>query len=179
MKFDKHTHNPAVKRTKQSTVKQYFGSRKSANDTIFNEVEDQFNQLQAQMVNNCNLPDCFVECKYYRNVIDCSLKNAQYLKKSRRLGRRKLHTIQAETFVAFTSKLKAKLDGMRQYYIDLTGEPQKFIIVGNDVWESKRKDIHGLTIFFTVPRTMETFRVDVALTYVFSKKAELRFRNLA
>ena len=40
----------------------------------------------------------------------------------------------------------------------------------HNVWESKRKDINRLTIFFTDPRTMETFRVAVALTHVFSKK---------
>ena len=117
--------------------------RKSAKDIIIKEVEDQFNHLKAQMVNNCNLPDCFVDSKYYRNVIDYSLENAQSLKKLRRLGRRKLHTIQAEIFAVFTSKLKAKLDGISQYYIYLTVEPQKFIIVGHDVWESKRKDING------------------------------------
>ena len=64
-----------------------------------------------------------------------------------------------------------KVDEIRQYYIDLTGEQQPFIIVGHGVWESKQKDINGLTIFFTDPRTMETFRIAVALTHVRSKKA--------
>lgn len=41
---------------------------------------------------------------------------------------------------------------------------QAFIVVGHDVWDGKRKKINGLTIFFTDPETLETFRIPIALS---------------
>ena len=87
------------------------------------------------------------------------------------MSRKRLHTIRVSSFSSFKSTVKSKIESIRDYYIKTTGKRQPFIIVAHDVWESKRKDINGLTIFFTDPRTMETYRVAVALTAITSKKA--------
>lgn len=44
------------------------------------------------------------------------------------------------------------------------GSRQAFITVGHDVWDGKRKQINGLSIFFVHPVSLEMYRIPVALT---------------
>ena len=163
--------HPSVKRTRQTSTHNFFKTTKTPKQVASDRAVTELNILQARMISYANLPDRFIENKHYRRVVRYAIDNASSLKDYEHMGKRKLHTIQAKTFDDFKLKVKTKVDEIRQYYIDLTGEQQPFIIVGQGVWESKKKDINGLTIFFTDPRTMETFRIAVALTHAHSKTA--------
>ena len=44
------------------------------------------------------------------------------------------------------------------------GSRQGFISVGHDVWDGLRKQINGLTLFFTDPETLEMYRIPIALS---------------
>ena len=48
---------------------------------------------------------------------------------------------------------------------------QEFIVVAHDVWDGKRKQLNGVTVFFTDPRDLNTYRIPVALTPPDGKKS--------
>ena len=147
--FNKLFKNPSLKNKKQSffSLQPQHSKKRNAQTTA-----DIFNCLQAKMVNNCNLPDSFLENDYYRDVISFARANAEKLKDYSSLGRVEFNTIRCSSFKLFKKNMKEKIDSIRKYYIETTGKPHPFIVVAHDVWENLRKDINGLTIFFTDPR---------------------------
>ena len=50
------------------------------------------------------------------------------------------------------------------YSDHIQGQRQPFISFGHDVLDGKRKNINGLTIFYTHPKTLNARRVPIALT---------------
>ncbi len=80
------------------------------------------------------------------------------------MARRKFVSIQCASFDDFTSKVSALLDKVRAWYLTNTGKYQPFVNVGHDVWDGKRKQINGLTIFFMDSESMTLYRIPVALT---------------
>jgi len=108
----------------------------------------------------------------FRNMIDFAILNAKDLKGSfAHMGRRKLVTIQCSSFNDFTSHVSSLVTKAREWYIKETGSVKPFITVAHDVWDGKRKQINGLSIFFFDPETLIFYRIPVALTPPFGKTA--------
>ena len=116
--FNKLFKNPSLRNKKQS----FFAAppqrpkKRNAQTTA-----DTFNCLQAKMVNNCNLPDSFLENDYYRDVISFARANTEKLKDYSSLGRVEFKTIRCSSFKLFKKNMKEKIDSIRKYFIETTG----------------------------------------------------------
>ena len=131
---------------------------------------DELCRLQVKCCTNGAHADSVVECPHFRAIIDFCIKNADLLKGFKHMGRRRFVTIQCASFQEFLSKVFSLVDWIRQWYIKRTGSRQRFIIVLHDVWDAKRKQINGLSIFVTHPETLVTYRIPIALTPPRGKK---------
>ena len=87
------------------------------------------------------------------------------------MSRRKFVSIQFSSFQELQSKVSMLISGVRKWYIATTGSRQRFVGVGHDVWDGKRKQINGLTIFFADPETLDIYRIPVALAPPLGKTA--------
>ena len=133
---------------------------------------DELQQLQFKFINNGGHADSVVTDPNFRNMIDFAILNAKDLKGSlTHMGRRKFVTIQCSSFNDFTSHVSSLVAKAREWYIKETGSAKPFITVAHDVWDGKRKQINGLSIFFFDPETLIFYKIPVALTPPFGKTA--------
>ena len=71
----------------------------------------------------------------------------------------------------FLNTVKCLIIGVHQYYVVETGARQQFVCAAHDVWDDKRKQINGLTIFFMDPRIMTLYQIPIVVTPPLGKTA--------
>ena len=126
--------------------------------------------MMFEYVNHSAHPNSEVENKLLQCLVEYCIEHGQELKgpdgpdKYPHMSSRKYVSIQAEAFQGLLSGVAENVDGIRAWYIEETGSAKPFIVVAHDGWDGKRKKIFGITVFFTDPRTLETYRVPIALT---------------
>lgn len=143
------------------------------------EAVQKLQKLIVRYVNNSANPDRTVEDPNFRDVIEYCINKGHLLTQYRHMGRAKFHTIRCNNFVEFVSKVTDLLGKIRQFYVDRTGKRMAFIGVGHDVWDGKRKQINGITLFFIDPTDMVMYRIPIALLKPIGKSAiELSRTNM-
>ena len=123
----------------------------------------QFEVKICRFVNGKALADNVVEDPNFRDMIDFSIKHAHLLSDYKHMGRHRYLSIQCKNWTEFNEKVSKLIKDAREYYVNATGRRQAFVSVSHDVWEGKRKEINGLTIYFLDPVSGSYYRIPVAL----------------
>lgn len=76
-----------------------------------------------------------------------------------------------KSFTTFTNFVTNSIAQSRKYYIEQTGKKIPFLSIGHDGWDSKRRDILGVTVHFVHPIHWVTITLPVGLKYLTSKKS--------
>ena len=135
---------------------------------------DGLQKREFKFINNGGHPDRVVTDPNFRDMIDFAINNAKDLKNSwRHMNVRKFTAIQFSTYEEFTEKVKKLVSNVREWYIKETLSAKPFLTVAHDVWDGKRKQINGLSIFFIDPETLFLYKIPVALAPPLGKTALL------
>jgi hypothetical protein len=74
-------------------------------------------------------------------------------------------------FNKFTNFVTTSIEQTRKYYLENTGKHVPFLSVAHDGWDSKRRDVLGVSIHFVSPIHWKTIKLLVGLKHLVSKKA--------
>eukprot|EP00956_Cyclotella_meneghiniana_P032817 scaffold91636_cov36-Cyclotella_meneghiniana.AAC.3 len=132
---------------------------------------DQLEHKIVRFINNKALPDNVVECPFFRDLMDFTIQHAHLLGDYKHMGTYRFVSIQCKNWIEFKEKVSTLIKQTRNHYIKATGRRQAFVCVSHDVWEGKRKEINGLTIYFIEPVSATFYRIPIALTKPDGKKA--------
>lgn len=79
---------------------------------------------------------------------------------------------ETKAFLSFVNFVSHAISSAREFYVEATGKHIPFLSVGHDGWDSKRRDILGVTIHLVHPVNWVTIALPIGLKYDESKKAE-------
>ena len=147
------------------------------------QLAEQFKTLQHQFVTNNNLATRVTtdstECPEFLKLVNFVLDNANQLKNHMSLTNRhivmkkyaftKFRKQQYETLLAAVSMYVSET---RAYWEKWLGKRMAFINVAHDVWDSKMKDVLGVSVFFYNPVRHEFYSLPLGLTPVEDKKSD-------
>lgn len=155
--------NSNSKKTKQSSLPLISQNRRAGTAEERTAAVQQFEVLIARFVNNKALADSVVVDPHFREMIDFSINHGHLLGDYKHMGRTRFVSIQCKNWLDFNEKVSNLIKEICQFYIEATGRRQGFVCVSHDVWDGKRKEINGLTIFFIHPVTGVYYRIPLAL----------------
>ena len=142
-------------------------------------VVEEFHTLLHSFVTNNNIAVRTItdgtNCPEFRTLIDFVLSNAKTLsnaKKDLHMGRHQFNSFRKRQFDTLLAAIDMYVSGARNAYQVMLKKRVPFISVGHDIWDSKQKEVLGVTIFFYDPVTKDTFRIPLGLETCDNKAAE-------
>jgi hypothetical protein len=159
---------------KRAKIDEHF----SADNLHVNNVLEKFHKLQVRFARNNNVAfraitskDCpeFNDVLLYQHRFMNVLKNVK--ETDLLVGRFKAVRIMTDTFEFLLAAVDRNVTETRDYWKTYTGSRQKFVTVCFDGWDSKRKDLVGVTVDFYNPVNSRILKVGVGLMATQSKKA--------
>ena len=87
------------------------------------------------------------------------------------VGRHKFKSLQDESFNNMKLCLSAMVLSIRNWYRNRMGQHHKFISVSQDIWDSKRWELLGVSLMFIHPETFQLFKLSARLVHITGKKA--------
>ena len=138
-----------------------------------------FHELTFAFANNNNIAaNAIVNPKKpeFRDLINFAIRHAATLRNIHQselfMGKAKLTSIRTKSFEKLMAGAKLYGDEVRAYYKDRLRKTVPWVIVAQDGWDSKRKDLLGVTIFFYHPVRNLVFRIPIGLIRLEDKKAD-------
>jgi hypothetical protein len=118
------------------------------------DVIKQSNLLLYKFFNTANIAINQASNIYLLQYQQLLINNANLLKtkpKQIQFTKWKYKVQECSTFTNFANFVLMNIETARKYYIEQTGRQQPFLSVAHDGWDSKRKDILGVSIHFILP----------------------------
>lgn len=126
-----------------------------------------FNTANVSMNQTCNV--------HLHELIQLLISKGSLFKKGERnvsFTNYRYKAQETNAFAAFVSFVTKAISSAREYYVEETGKHIPFLSVGHDGWDSKRRDILGVTVHFVHPIHWVTIALPIGLKYNESKKSE-------
>jgi hAT family C-terminal dimerisation region len=143
-----------------------------------NELKKQFKHLQHRFANNNNLATRVTTdktgCPEFHDLIQFCFNHGSQLKNERDvvMGKHAFNNHKKNEFNTLLGAATQYLDEARAFWKEYLGEQTKFIVIGHDVWDSKKKDCLGYTLFFYSPDRQQYFRIPLGLGKVEDKRSD-------
>lgn len=136
---------------------------------------DEYHNLVFNFQNNNNIPVRAFESDEFKAMQDFTANNGGTLKK---INKRQFHLASRRFTKIRTDKYELLLGGLtwyctetRSFYETNLKKIVPFLSVGHDIWDSKSKDVLGITVFFWHPTRKQYFKVPIGLVHIEDKKA--------
>jgi len=151
-------------------------------------VVDQLHFLIHKFATNNNISERAIarptECPEFKELIEYAVNNGHMLKKCGRisLGRAKFQAIRRDTYQTILGAVAWYAELARDHLTKILKKKTPFVTVAHDIWDSKKKEVLGVTVFFCCPPKKLRLKVPIGLTVVddktSSKTAELTMKML-
>ena len=102
-----------------------------------------------------------------------------FVEKDLRFGQRKFEQIRSNSISNIIMVISSFIQCSRRFYKDSTGKQQGFISVCHDLWDSRFRELLGLSITFINPISMELFLIPFGLITAKGKKPLLSVNKVS
>lgn len=141
-------------------------------------VMNKFHNLLVEFATNNDISERIVtdhtNCPEFKNMIQFTMEHANQLSGKPDLlpGRFKFQSLRKTKWETLVAAIAWRVRVTRDYWKELLGHPIPFIVLCQDVWESKKKDVLGVTIMFLDPVAGTYEQIPIGLSLVGSKKSD-------
>jgi hypothetical protein len=139
------------------------------------DVANQAEQLLYRFFNTANVAMNQTSNVYLNELIQLLIAKGAVCKKANKIISFSTHRYKEQeikVFATFVSFVTKAISTAREYYVGRTGKQIPFLNVGHDGWDSKRKDILGVTLHLVHPERWVTIALPIGLKHAESKKSE-------
>ena len=123
--------------------------------------------LIYNFINDNNLPMCTIDKQDFWDMLMYSHNTGalfeHLVEKDLKFGQRKFEQICSNSISNTIMVISSFIKHSRRFYKDSTGKQQGFISVCHDLWDSKFRELLGLSITFIDPISMELFLIPLGL----------------
>ena len=135
------------------------------------------NKLQFRFANNNNIAQRAITdsaCPEFREAFDFAVAASDLLKKAKsiHMGKDMYTSLRKDDYETIMTTVGDMARHARDAYSNLAGKPISFVTVGHDGWDSKQKDLVGVTPYFYIPGTGKVCKAPVGLFNCKNKKAQ-------
>jgi hypothetical protein len=142
------------------------------------QVLERFHNLILQFGINNDIPERVLtdhkNCPEFKNLLNYAFEHSNQLYGNKNLipGSHKFQTLRKSRFESLVAAVSWRVDLTRQHWAQLVGHKIPFIILCQDIWDSKKKEVLGVTIMFFDPVAGFYERIPIGLELVGSKKSQ-------
>jgi hAT family C-terminal dimerisation region len=174
------------RRSKSSAASKASGSSKYSKVPameLFREKGDQqvlqdYHFLVAQFVTNNNISTRTVtrptECPEFQEMMEYAMRNGPQLLRmvNRHMGRFSFLSNQRKMWNTLLAAISMYVEATRISYKNILKKRIPFIVVSHDIWDSKAKEVLGVSIFFYSPAWQRNFCIPIGLEVVEDKTSD-------
>jgi hypothetical protein len=144
-------------------------------DTTASDVSSKAEQLLYRFFNTANVSMNQTSNVHLHDLIKLLISKGGTFKNGNRNVSFNVRRYKAQeniAFASFVSFVTKVISTAREYYVGATGKHIPFLSVGHDGWDSKRRDILGVTVHLVHPANWVAIALPIGLKYNKSKKSE-------
>jgi len=142
------------------------------------QIVDQLHFLIHKFATNNNISERAVawpsECPEFKEMIEFGVNNGHMLKKIPRhaMARAKFQAIRRDTYQTVLGAAAWHADLAREHLAMILKKKTPFVTVAHDTWDSKKKEVLGVTVFFCCPPKKLRLKVPIGLAVVDDKTSD-------
>jgi hypothetical protein len=142
------------------------------------DVLNKFHNLIVQYGTNNDIPERTMTdhtaCPEFKKMIMYAIEHGSQLSGQQNLipGRQLYQSLRKDMFDTLVAAISWRLRVTRQHWAKFIGHDIPFIILCHDVWESKKKEVLGVTIMFFDPDSELYERIPIGLELCTTKISE-------
>ena len=120
------------------------------------------------------------ECPEFKRMIQFAIDHSKQLsgKSSLFPGRGRFQSIRKENFETLLAAVSSIVTNAREPWKKVVGHRIPFVVIGQDVWESNKKDVLGVTAFIYDPVSWHYEMIPIGLALAESKKSDALYRQI-
>ena len=151
---------------------------KDFNQRGLTQVVDQLHFLIHKFATNNNISERAVarpsECPEFKEMIEFAINNGHMLRKipRRTMARAKFQAIRRDTYQTILGAVAWYAELAREHLKTILKKKTPFVTVAHDIWDSKKKEVLGVTVFFLCPPKKLRLKVPIGLSVVDDKRSE-------
>ena len=120
------------------------------------------------------------DCPEFKRMIQFAIDHSKQLSGKTTVfpGRGRFQTLRKENFETLLAAVSLCATRTREHWTKIVGHRIPFVVIGQDVWESNKKDVLGVTAFFYDPVSLHYEMIPVGLALADSKKLQALYEQI-
>lgn len=157
------------------TGKEFFGVQSTMDLMSSADVANKAEKLLYRFFNTANVAMNQTSNVHLQELMQLLVAKGGTCHKAKKQIKFTMHRYKEQefkAFAAFVTFVSKAISTAREYYVGSAGKHIPFLNIGHDGWDSKRKDILGVTVHMVHPVNWVTIALPIGLKHTECKRSE-------